>query len=215
MTTMLDPGSAQGIDAAAAVDPVEESAAGDPLRRCIVSREARTKDGLVRFVVGPGNELVPDIDERLPGRGIWVSADRTAIAAAVTKHLFAKAAKMTVSVPGDLPDRVETLLVRRALNQLGLARRAGAVVTGATKVRDWLEANRAGLLMCASDGAADGRRKIKVAAGSVAIVEVFSSAELSSALGGDNVHHVAVAPGNFADRISRDAARVTGFRRVN
>lgn len=216
MTTTQHPGSTPGIDAAvAAVDSAAEPAASDPLRRCIVSREARTKDQLVRFVVGPGNELVPDVDERLPGRGIWVSADRASVATAAAKHLFAKAAKSPVAVPGDLPDRLEALLARRALGQLGLAKRAGAVVSGATKVRGWLDTNRAGLLLCAADSAEDGRRKIKAAAGGIAIVEVFSSAELSSALGSDNVHHVAVAPGRFADRIGREAARVAGFRRVN
>ncbi|MGH7184951.1 MAG: RNA-binding protein [Pseudomonadota bacterium] len=198
----------------AAGEAADEQDESGPLRRCIVSRQTLPKDGLIRFVVGPADELVPDVDERLPGRGIWVASERAAVAMAVTKRLFAKAAKQNVVVAGDLPDRVESLLVRRALNQLGLARRAGAVVAGASKVRAWLEAGRVGLLICAVDGAEDGCRKLRSMAGDATIVGVFTSAELSAALGGDNVVHVAVAGGAFADRIGREAGRVSGFRRT-
>jgi predicted RNA-binding protein YlxR (DUF448 family) len=197
----------------AAPEAADEEVMTGPLRRCILSREVLPKEALVRFVVGPADELVPDVNGQLPGRGIWIKADRKSVATAVAKHLFAKAAKKRVVVAGDLPDKVEALLVRRALDQLGLARRAGAAVTGAGKVRTWLESGQAGLLLGAVDSGEDGRRKLRNLAGDTPVIEVFASAELSGALGGNYVVHVAVAHGAFTDRIRHEAARVAGFRR--
>lgn len=205
---------ATGIGEAKPDEAADEIATG-PLRRCIVTREVLPKEALIRFVVGPGDFVVPDVNGQLPGRGIWVRCERQAVATAVAKHLFAKAAKKSVAADGDLPDKVAALLVRRALDLLGLARRAGAAVTGAGKVRTWVESGRTGLFLCASDGGADGRRRLRAMAGDAAVIEVFSSAELSNALGRDNVIHVAVAPGAFTDRIQREAGRIAGFRRIN
>src|SRR3954463_1806443 len=96
-------------------------------RRCIVTREVLPDSQLVRFVVGPENEIVPDLAAKLPGRGIWVSANRDALARALKKNLFSKAAKPSVRAPADLPERVEALLAARMQEHLGLARRSGAL----------------------------------------------------------------------------------------
>ncbi len=92
---------------------------GEQERRCIVSGETAPKHGLLRFVVGPENVIVPDLGERLPGRGIWVSADRDALQKAGDKKLFTRAAKMQVTVPEDLVKRVEMLLVKRCMDVIG------------------------------------------------------------------------------------------------
>jgi uncharacterized protein len=182
-----------------------------PLRRCIVTRETLPKDVLVRFVIGPAGEIVPDVRGRLPGRGLWVKSDRAALGTAVAKNLFAKAARRPADVPSDLVDRTVGLLRQRCLDHLGLARRAGQVVCGFEQVRDALRAGRVGVLVAASDGAADGRAKLKAIAGLVQTVALLTVAELSAALGRENVVHVALAPGRLADRFLLDAARLAGL----
>ena len=136
-----------------------------PVRRCIASGERRPPADMVRFVVDPGGEVVPDVGESLPGRGLWLSASRIMINTATRKGGFAKAARRRVTVPDDLADRVEGLLARRMVEGLGLARRAGAAVAGFEKVRTRLKDGRAGLLLQALDGAADGRRRTWALAG--------------------------------------------------
>ena len=88
----------------------------DPERNCIVTGESQPKGGLIRFGLGPEGQVVPDILARLPGRGIYVSADRAAIEKAATKGLFARAAKKPVQVPEGLADLVERLLARRVVD---------------------------------------------------------------------------------------------------
>ncbi|NNE80514.1 MAG: DUF448 domain-containing protein [Silicimonas sp.] len=110
----------------------------DPERRCIVSGEAQPKRGLIRFAVSPDGVVVPDVLEKLPGRGIWVAADRAALEAAVKKGLFARAAKQAVTVPETLVADVEALLVRRLIDGVSMARKAGRAIAGYEKVRDWL-----------------------------------------------------------------------------
>jgi uncharacterized protein len=186
-------------------------------RRCIVTGVTAPENKLVRFVVGPENDIVPDIDAKLPGRGIWVTADRAVLAKAVSKKEFSKAAKAQVKVADDLPAHVERLLVARMQSDLGLARRAGLAFIGFDNVQRVLDSKvPPRVLIEASDGAADGRRKL---AGSVyargltlPTIDVLTSDELGSALGRENVIHAAVKPGALADRLLLNATRLQGFR---
>ena len=186
-------------------------------RRCIVTGEVLPETHLIRFVVGPENEIVPDLAAKLPGRGIWVGADRETLARAVAKNYFSKAAKTSVKAAADLPDRVELLLVQRISNDLGLARRAGELILGFDQVtRGFEEKTRIAAIVEASDGAADGRRKLLGAAQSrgleFALIDVLSIDELSLALGRDNVVHAALKPGRLAERLVFETGRLKGFR---
>ena len=183
-----------------------------PNRRCIVSGESRPIARLVRFVVGPGNVVVPDIDARLPGRGLWLSAERSMIETAASKRMFARAARKDVSVAADLADTVAELLKRRCLNQLGLARRAGLVAAGAEKVRAQISTGRTAALFEAANGSPQERRKITALAPHVPMVDAFTGAELGSALGREAAVHVALLPGRLTVELLEDAARYTGTR---
>lgn len=189
-------------NAAAIIDPGTEAT---PERRCLVSGEAMPKAGLVRFAVGPDDAVVPDIDERLPGRGLWVTADAGTIAAA-GRGAFARAAKRKVSVPDGLPALVEFLLARRLMSLIALARRAGAALAGAEKIA----AAPAGLILIARDAGADARRR---AGGGNDIMECgLDGDELGAAFDYGRVALVWIAPGGFADSIARECARLGGFR---
>jgi ribosomal protein L7Ae-like RNA K-turn-binding protein len=157
--------------------------------------------------------VVPDLAEDLPGRGMWVSASRDTLALALRRQAFARAARRPVKVPEDLVDRVAALLARRCLDLIGLARRAGRATTGFEKVREALAAGQVAVLLAAADGAADGRGKLRRMARGLPLIESFSSAELSLALGRENVIHAALAPGSLASRFQAEAARLAGFRR--
>jgi ribosomal protein L7Ae-like RNA K-turn-binding protein len=142
---------------------------------------------------------------------LWVKAERAALASAVARNLFAKAARAAVKIPPDLVDRTASLLRQRCLDQLGLARRAGQVVCGFEKVSDALRTARVAILVAANDAAADGRSKLKAMAGDLPTLSSFTVAELSGALGRENVVHAALAPGRLAERLLVDATRFAGF----
>lgn len=190
---------------------VAEGPETGPRRRCLVTREVREKDELIRFVVGPEAQLVPDLDGRLPGRGLWVAARRQALERAVAGGLFAKAAGRRVVVPGDLALQVEEGLRRRILGLLGLARRAGQVAAGYEQVRQWLAAGRVGVLLEAADGAPGGRQKLAAGAKGVPVVDLFEAMALGQALGRERVVHVAVARGRIALRLAAMADRLALF----
>lgn len=194
-----------------------EPAGHTPERRCIVTGEVMPREALLRFVVGPASdgkpgEIVPDLEARLPGRGLWITARRDIVSRAVTKNLFGRAARAAVAVAPDLADRLETLLARRCIDHLGLARRAGQAVAGFEQVRSWLERGRVGAVVEASDGAPDGQRKVLAAAGELPVVRVLAGWELGSAFGREWLGHVALAPGRIAQGFCREAARLAGFR---
>jgi hypothetical protein len=184
----------------------------DPMRRCLVHGTVGTTADLIRFVIGPDGQLVPDIEERLPGRGFWLSARRETVERALRKSLFAKAARGPVAVPADLVDQLEQRLVRRCLELVGLARRSGEAVAGFEKVREWLDQGRVGLLLQASDGAAHGRHKLVRHGAEVPVVALFTGDELGRVSGRVRCVHLAIAPGRLAQSLQREASRLAGFR---
>jgi uncharacterized protein len=171
---------------------------------------------LVRFVAGPDGQVTPDIARKLPGRGLWVAATRQAVDQAAAKNLFSRAAKARLTVPADLSDQVEAMLHRRLLSRLGLARKAGDLVSGFERVVAAIASGRAAWLVEASDGAADGRRKVLAAARRVAktprLIGLFAAEELGLALGGETVIHTAFLAGRGADSWTEDVERISGFR---
>ena len=185
-------------------------------RRDIVSGQVMDEAALVRFVAGPDGAVVPDLARKLPGRGLWVAADRASVDTAVKKGAFSRAAKAKLAASADLADQVETLLRRRLLDGLGLAKRAGELISGFEKVASTLNAGKAAWLIEASDGAADGRRKIlNVARKSPKppqLCGLFDAEELGLALGAENVIHTAFLAGRGADRWTNDVRRLSGFR---
>ena len=186
-------------------------------RRCIVSGEVLPEAKLIRFVVGPDGALTPDLAAKLPGRGIWVGASTATLATAIAKNLFAKAAKKAVKISPDLSVRVPALIVQRMQSDLGMALRSGQLVLGFDQVQRALQGTEPpSLLLEASDGAADGKRKlfaISHARGlKIQTIECLTSAELSVAVGRENVIHAALKSGRLQERLSMDAERLSGFR---
>ncbi|MDF1585353.1 RNA-binding protein [Marinimicrococcus flavescens] len=181
-------------------------------RRCVARRVAAPREGMLRFVVAPDGRLVFDAEERLPGRGIWLSADRGAIRQAVAKQLFAKAARARVQVSPRLADEVEAVVVRRCLDYFGLARRAGAFVAGYDKVDEWLRQGKAGLLVTAQDAAANQRDRLVALAAGRPVVDLFSREEVGRAVGREAVTYAAMAPGRLAEGLLREAGRLRGLR---
>ena len=170
------------------------------------------KAALVRLAVAPNGAVVPDLAGTLPGRGLWVTATREVLAKALAGGRLAKAAHARVTADPALADQVEALLVRRCLDRLGLAQRAGMAVCGAEKVRALLRGREAAVVLGASDAAPAGRAKFRALAGDREVVELFSIAELSLALGRENVVHAALRRGAMAQRFVVDTSRLAGFR---
>ena len=196
------------------MDDVPDQKGRQPERRCIASGATRPKAEMLRFVVAPDRQLVPDLKAALPGRGMWLSATRESIKTACKKRLFAKAARAKVEVPDDLAERVEQLLTRRCIDWLSRGRRAGQAVTGFEKVRAELKSGRAGVVLAARDGAEGGRAKVAAVAGTRPVVDILSADEIAEAFGRDHAVHAWIAAGGIADGFRADAARLAGFRKA-
>lgn len=182
-----------------------------PERRCIATGETGPKAGLIRFAVSPEGVVTPDLAEKLPGRGIWVSADRAALEKAVARGLFARAAKAQVTVPADLVAVVEAGLAQRVVALISLARKAGGAVCGFEKVKDWLAQGKARVLLQASDGSERGKSKLWTPPGG-RYFGCLTQSELGLAFGRDYAIHGALAAGGLASRVVEEAAKLNGLR---
>lgn len=212
--------------AAQMTDAIDVAAEGEEmtsptLRRCIVTRQALEKPAMIRFVLDPDGHVVPDLKEKLPGRGLWVTADRDVLAQAAAKNAFAKAARQSAKVPADLVERVAELAKREVAELIGLARKSGQLRAGFEKVQIALQGGRVRVLIAARDGAEDGRGKLARLASSVASVSgrsgveicaPLTAAELAQALGREHAVHAAIAESGIAERIIVACRRLAGLR---
>ncbi|WP_236025264.1 RNA-binding protein [Arenibaculum pallidiluteum] len=196
-------------------EPEAVGGRNSPLRRCIATGTVQAKDGMVRFVVGPDGTVVPDVEERLPGRGFWITADPALIRKVADRGGFSRAARRTVRAEPDLAERVGKLLEARCLALLGMARRSGQALAGFEKVREALRAGEAAVLLAAKDGAEDGKAKLRAlaanAAPGIALVELFEAAAIGAALGRDIAVHACVSRGRLAKGFLADCRRYAAF----
>ena len=194
-------------------DPTVGAVPG-PLRSCIVTGETAAPERMIRFVVGPDGDVVPDLARRLPGRGMWLRAERALVEQAIARKAFARAARAAVKVAADLPERVETLLLGRVLEDLSRARRAGRAVAGFVRVEQMIGRHRTGLLVVASEADGDGLAKLQ--ATGLPIERLGDAAALGGVFGREQAVYVAVArddaSGQFIQRIAGGAARWRGYR---
>jgi predicted RNA-binding protein YlxR (DUF448 family) len=172
-----------------------------PERLCVATRSVKPVGEMLRFVVGPDGAVVPDIKRKLPGRGVWVTATKTAVATAVTRGAFGRSFKRDVRVAGDLAHQTELLLERAALDALAIAHKAGRVALGFAKVEAALADDPVAALVHAADASPDGVRKLAAAArrrfgaDGVPVVDVFTTIQLDLAMGRANVIHAALLAG--------------------
>ena len=212
------------------------------MRRCVVTRERLPKEQMFRFVVSPDGVLIPDLAGKLPGRGIWLSASRDVIEGGdgtrpkgerppgVTSgtppnrtpqrakgrelvRAIARAARGPVQVPPDLPGMLETALIRRIGDLIGLARRSGQAVAGFEKARDWMRTHPVGLVLQAADGSEAERARFRSAVpDTVPVLTPLTGVELGRVMGHETVVHVALGPGRLATSIAIEAGRLGGIR---
>ncbi|MDC1230553.1 RNA-binding protein [Octadecabacter sp.] len=182
-------------------------------RRCIVTGETAPKAGLIRFVIGPDNMVYPDVLEKLPGRGMWVTASRDALDKA-GKGQFSKSAKQAVNVPVGLTDEVERQLARRVVDLIALARKAGSAVCGFEKVKGWVSGGeRVRALLQASDGSERGKTKLWTPEGA-RYFGCLTAQELGLAFGRGEVVHGALASGRLSDRVVEEAVKLKSLREI-
>jgi len=190
-------------------------------RMCIVSRRSLEADALLRFVAAPDGRVVPDLKRTLPGRGAHVEARREAVELAVKRKLFSRALKREVSGLETLAADLDALLVRSALGSLGMARKAGQIITGSAKVDAALRTGKAAATLHAIDAAADGVRKLEGArhageasgqARPTVSFRLLTIDEMSLALGGENVVHAAILPGSAGLALVRRLEALAAYR---
>jgi predicted RNA-binding protein YlxR (DUF448 family)/ribosomal protein L30E len=183
-----------------------------PTRRCVASGERLEKSALIRFVASPDGVVTPDLEARLPGRGLYVRAREVELALAVKKNLFSRAAKRSLRLPDDLTERVGRLLLERVQGCLGMARRGGAAVAGYDQVSEALRHGKAHLLIQASDGSPDPRRRLATLATGLPVIEPLTAEALGAPFGRDRLVHLAICGKSIAAALQAASNRLVGFR---
>ncbi|MCV6546894.1 MAG: RNA-binding protein [Cohaesibacter sp.] len=190
----------------------------EPERQCLVTRHSLSKTEMIRFVLAPDGQVVPDLKMRLPGRGVWVTADRKVLEQAVSKHLFARGFKTKIGDCEDLPDLVQRQLYMQALNALSMTKKAGQIVTGFAKVEATIAQSPLLGLLHAADAAQDGQKKLAQALrrrfGSdhtIPVIRLFSADAMTKALGLGNVIHAALTAGSASQGFLKQAQMFEAF----
>jgi predicted RNA-binding protein YlxR (DUF448 family) len=189
-------------------------------RTCIVSKTEHSPDEMIRFVVGRDSQVYPDLQRKLPGRGVWVLAKRALLEQAIAKSAFSRGFKSKVEADKDLPQLVETLLRKNALQALTMCKKAGLVETGQAKVEAAVRAGAASAFLQASNAGGDGVKKLTSAVKALKVydeveiqrIDEFSSDELDQALGGTNTVYVALLDGGASTKLVEMINRLSNYK---
>lgn len=188
-------------------------------RKCILSGELKPKENLIRFVRDPDGNIMPDIKGNLPGRGVWVSANYRDVKAAAEKDLFSKAYKSRLRGQENLAELTKELLFKSALSWLSMANKSGNLVCGRTRVEKAINKHKAAMLLEAVDGAEDGKKKIRSLKKALEsetgigceLVSLFSVAQMSAALGRENVVHAAITNRHMASSFAGVLSKLKNY----
>ena len=192
-----------------------------PLRKCIVTGQSRTTVEMIRFVLGPFGEVVPDIEEKLPGKGMWVTSCYETISKTVEKRSFERSMHQKVLISDGFLENIERKLVDRAVSAVGLARRAGRVLAGHAKIDRALREHKVLLRIEAKDGAEDGRNKLTRLNPNIPILDCVYGKELARAFEKRDTIHLAIAVDNkkgndgLMAKFKKDFGRLEQFRKSN
>jgi len=189
-------------------------------RTCALTRDVKPAAEMIRFVIDPGGEVVPDVKRKLPGRGIWITASRAAIEDAAKRNVFARGFKRDVRIAGDLAAQTDQLIERAALDALAIAAKAGVVISGFTRVEAAVGGEDILALIHAADAGDEGRRKLDAArrrqatekSPEIAVIDAFTGAQLDLALNRPNVVHAALLAGPGSETFLTRVARLRYFR---
>ncbi|MBQ8465107.1 MAG: RNA-binding protein [Alphaproteobacteria bacterium] len=183
----------------------------DIMRKCIVTGEVKEKSHLLRFVLTPEKQIVPDFYKKLPGKGVYVSISYAVLQQAITKNLFSKVLKKNVKVSGDLLQIVENILHKNALDAISLAKKAGNMVIGMDKVLDVLKEDKAQFLLEAIDAGGDGQKKLSRYIEKVKVYRLFSVEELDKALDKGNTVYLAFLKQEMSKMVQDNLEKLSAF----
>ncbi|MFL2798946.1 MAG: RNA-binding protein [Paracoccaceae bacterium] len=184
-------------------------------KRCISTGTLMNTRSMVRFVVGPDGNVVPDVFYKLPGKGIWVGSKKKSLETAIKQNLFSSSICRPVEVDQNLTGTVEVFIIRKLTNLISIARKAKQAVFGFEKVRSQLELKNARLLIQASDGSSREKSRLRPPAGKNSLINCLTMNELGLAFGRENVIHATIMNGGLYKEISLEALRIEGIREMN
>lgn len=171
-------------------------------RKCILTGSVQNKEDLLRFVLLKDGTLLPDFDKKLPGRGFYFSNSKQLLEDLVNKNKESsknplnKVLHTKVLIPDDLPEMIEKILEKKALNSLNLARKSGTLILGFEKIKEAVLKKRISFIITALDAGADGKSKLEKIAGDLQKVELFTTEVMSAVLNRDNTVYLAIVKGN-------------------
>ncbi|MBR9834644.1 MAG: RNA-binding protein [Alphaproteobacteria bacterium] len=194
----------------------QERASGGRVRQCAVTRESHADERLIRFVRSPDGVAVPDVNAKLPGRGVWIKAYRGTVEKGLKANVFSRAFKTPTQPMDGLCDEIERQLAARCIGLIGMAKKGGKAVIGFDQVRAYIRKDEPGWLLEASDGAKDGRNKVQFLAKAIyedaKVAGALSSAELGMAFGREHVIHALLERGPLSEAFGVAYQRLIGFR---
>jgi predicted RNA-binding protein YlxR (DUF448 family)/ribosomal protein L7Ae-like RNA K-turn-binding protein len=171
---------------------------------------------LIRFVLSPQGELVADIEAKLPGRGAYTCVSATCLQAALKQRQFSRAFKREVVTvtPDEMTGQVGGIMLRRILGYIGLANKAGQVVSGGSLVSDAIRSgHKPGLILVATDVSEDIGEKIErlAAVHHIASFRIMKKDDFGAILGKAPRSAVAIKAGGFVAQLKYEIERYRNF----
>jgi len=173
---------------------------------CIVRRAVGERNKMLRFVMSPEGLVVPDILEKMPGRGVWITADADTLRVASNPKIFTYAFRRKVNVPDGMHELIYSKLKECIINLIALARKSSFIVYGFEKVKDAILKNDVACLVFAKDYSMSHSGKLRT--DGIPVISCLTAESLGSIFGRASVTYTAIRHGSaFPDRLLRESNR--------
>ena len=190
-------------------------------RTCALTRELKPASEMIRFVLGPAGEVVPDVKRKLPGtRHLDHGIPRGDRRRHQTQRFCPRFQTGRAGCRGSRRARTDQLIERAAIDALAIAGKAGTVISGFTRVEAAVGRDDILALIHAADAGDEGKRKLDAAlrrqttgkSSEIVVIDVFTGAQLDLALNRPNVVHAALLAGPGSETFLTRVARLRYFR---
>ena len=176
---------------------------------CSVTKKMYPSENMIRFVLFPDNKYTIDLNYEFQGKEFFIFASKSTLAR--IKDFVGDIYEKEPQVE-NLVTRIDSIIVKRIVSLIALARKSGNLIFGFERVKMALKSGDSDILFHANNGSPKELKRIKPRSVRLILVSLFSSSELGKVFNRDNVAHSCVLKGGLAKSLILDVKKLEGIQ---
>ena len=180
-------------------------------KKIFLNSSSINKDNFIKICLSPDNILIPDLCDKLPGKSVWLPADKALIVDILRDEDLKTYFGISKIYSPDLVSIIEMVLRKKIVSSISMTKKSGVLAVGLDAIKAQLIQNSHCLIIVAM-GAKGLANKSYFASENVSVFEgLLEQKDLEKSTGKINVKYVGVFSKNFKKTIQVDLNKLKGF----